>query len=136
MNTRTASTIAFVAAAAAALLTALPASAAAGFGEGTPGYAHETAHAAKSSPVSRAEVRAEARRAQAQGQLVGGELGLPVAESLSLANRAQVRAEAAEAQRLGLVASGEYGVVYTPAQLDAIKAAGLRATATLVAGSR
>jgi len=136
MNTRTASTFAFVAAAAAALLTALPATAAVGSGEGTPGYAHETANTSRSSSVARAEVRAEVRRAQAQGLLVAGEIGLPVAESLSLASRTQVRAEAAEAQRLGLLARGERSVVFTAPQLALIKAAGERATATVVAGSR
>ena len=136
MNTRTVSTIALVAAAAAALLTALPASAAAGFGEGTPGYPHEARQAEPMNTASRADVRAEARRAMAQGQLVGGELGLPVADALSFADRTLVRAEAAEAQRLGLVAGGETVAVYTHQQLAAIKAAGARATATFVAASR
>jgi hypothetical protein len=136
MNTRNVSTIALIAAAAAALLTALPASAAAGFGEGTPGYPHEARQGEPMSTASRAEVRAEVRRAMAQGQLSGGELGLPVAEALSLANRDQVRAEAAEAQRLGLAAGGEFVAVYTPQQLAAIKAAGVRAAATVVAASR
>ena len=136
MTTRPVFTVAFLAAAAAALLTALPASAAAGFGEGTPGYAHETAHLAQGTPAVRAEVRAEARLAQARGQLVGGELGLPVADAQALAERTRVRAEAAEAVRLGLAFGGERSVVYTPAQLATIKAAGDRATATLVAGSR
>jgi hypothetical protein len=136
MNTRNVSTIALIAAAAAALLTALPASAAAGFGEGTPGYPHEARQGEPMSTASRAEVRAEVRRAMAQGQLAGGELGLPVAEALSLADRDQVRAEAAEAQRLGLLAGGERSVIFTAPQLALIKAAGERATATVVAGSR
>ena len=136
MNTRTVSTIALVAAAAAALLTALPASASAGFGEGTPGYPHEIQQSAQTSSVSRADVHAEARRVTAQGYLAGGEFGLPVAESLSLASRDQVRAEAVEAQRLGLVAGGERSVIYTAPQLALIKAAGERASTTFVAGSR
>jgi hypothetical protein len=132
------SLISLVAAAAALVLATAPAQAApAGAGEGTPGYPHEVA--AAHSTVSRADVRAEAARALAEGRIASGEAAL-VAEAdrvmppaLTLA---QVRAEAAEAVRLGLVASGETAVVYTAAQRTALKAAAERAGSIVVAGQR
>ena len=131
------SLIALAAAAAAVALATAPAHAAVGAGEGLPGYPHEVA--APASTLSRAEVRAEAARALAEGRIASGEAAL-VAEAdrvmppaLTLA---QVRAEAAEAVRLGLVASGETAVVYTAAQRTALKAAAERAGSIVVAGQR
>jgi hypothetical protein len=50
-----------------------------------------------------------------------------VAENTSTLTRAQVRAEAMEAQRLGLITTGEITVIPTPAQLEQVRLAGLRA---------
>ncbi len=51
--------------------------------------------------------------------------------------RAQVRAEATEAVRLGLTGHGELSApMATPAQSEAIRQAGLRAVAALVAQAR
>lgn len=108
-----------------------------GAGEGTPGYPHEIVSTASAS--SRADVRAEAVRAVAEGRVASGEFGLKLASAPTtpgVVDRAQVRAEAAEAVRLGLVASGERSVVYTAPQLAAIKAAGERATHIVVAAQR
>ena len=131
------SLISLVAAAAALVLATAPAQAApAGAGEGTPGYPHEVA--AAHSTVSRADVRAEAARALAEGRIASGEAAVTAAatpRAISL-ERAQVRAEAAEALRLGLIASGEGSVVYTAPQLAQIAAAGERASRIVVAGQR
>jgi hypothetical protein len=125
---------------AAALLAATPAHAALGAGEGQAGYPHEIAATAPAVSLSRAEVRAEAARAVAEGRIASGEAGLN-AEATEIAavpgpTRAQVRAEAAEAVRLGLIASGEAAVVYTAPQLAALQAASERAGAIIVAGQR
>jgi nucleoside phosphorylase len=128
---KTYSIVSAVALAAAALLSATGAHAALGQGEGTPGYAVETDTQATS--VKRADVRAEAARAVAEGRIASGEVALAdTPAAWSATSRAQVRAEAAEAVRLGLVASGEQALVYTAPQLAQIRAAGL----TLVAGQR
>ncbi len=132
---KTYSIVSVVAAAAATLLTALPA-AASGVGEGTPGYPAPVSASSQATSPSRAAVQAEARLALAEGRIASGELGLPEAEFHAQADRARVRAEAAEALRLGLVASGEASVVYTPAQLEAIRLAGDRVQATIVAATR
>jgi hypothetical protein len=132
------SLISLVAAAAALVLATAPAQAApAGAGEGTPGYPHEVA--AGSSTVSRADVRAEAARALAEGRIASGEAGVTAVAATPRAislERVQVRAEAAEAVRLGLIVSGEGSVVYTAPQLAQIKAAGERASRIVVAGQR
>lgn len=101
------SLISLAAAVATVVLATAPAHAAQGAGEGTPGYPHEIA--ASTSVKQRAEVRAEAVRAVAEGRVAQGEVGLAVAAAPTslAADRAQVRAEAAEAVRLGLVATGE-----------------------------
>ena len=53
------------------------------------------------------------------------------------APRAQVLAEAREAMRLGLLSRGETNVVFTPAQAERIRVAGLRAVTDMpVAQSR
>lgn len=79
------------------------------------------------SALSRAEVQAQAIAARDAGQLTNSELGPAVAESTSTLTRAQVRAETMEAQRLGLLGSGEITVLPTPAQLEQVRLAGLRA---------
>jgi hypothetical protein len=132
------SLIAFAATAAAAVLATAPAHATLGAGEGTPGYAHETA-AAPAGSLSRSEVRAEAARALAEGRIASGEAtpaAAPAGMALPGLTRAQVRAEAAEALRLGLLASGEAAVVYTAPQLAALQAVVERTDAFVVAGRR
>ena len=80
------------------------------------------------STLSRAEVRAEAVAARDAGLITSGEFApIIVAENTSSVTRAQVRAEAAEAQRLGLLTTGEITVLPTPAQLEQVRLAGLRA---------
>jgi hypothetical protein len=134
------SLISLAAVAAAAVLATTPVLAAQGAGEGTPGYPHELAAAA--STTSRADVRADAVKAVAEGRVASGEIGLKPAQSvvgqpaILALTRAEVRAEAVEAVRLGLVASGETSVVYTAPQLASIKAAGERASRIVVAGQR
>ncbi|NCT97880.1 MAG: DUF4148 domain-containing protein [Comamonadaceae bacterium] len=80
------------------------------------------------STLSRAEVQAQAVQANQAGLVARGEI-VPVQETLadSGLSRAQVRAEAIEARRLGLIASGEILPVATPAQVEQIRTAGLRA---------
>ncbi len=80
------------------------------------------------STMSRAEVRAQAIAARDAGLITSGEfVPVIVAENTSTLTRAQVRAEAVEAQRLGLLTSGEINVLPTPAQLEQVRLAGLRA---------
>ncbi len=80
------------------------------------------------STMSRAEVRAQAIAARDAGQIASGEFApVIVAQSTSTLTRDQVRAEAVEAQRLGLITRGEVLVVPTPAQLEQVRLAGLRA---------
>ena len=80
------------------------------------------------STLSRAEVRAEAIAARDAGLIASGEfVPVIVAENTSTLTRAQVLAEAVEAQRLGLIANGEITVLPTPAQLEQVRLAGLRA---------
>jgi hypothetical protein len=80
------------------------------------------------STLSRAEVRAEAIAARNAGLITSGEFApVIVAENTSTLTRAQVRAEAVEAQRLGLLTTGEITVLPTPAQLEQVRLAGLRA---------
>ena len=80
------------------------------------------------STLSRAEVQAQAVQANQAGLVARGEI-LPVQEQVAASglSRAQVRAEAAEAQRLGLIARGEILPVATPAQVEQVRTAGLRA---------
>ena len=80
------------------------------------------------STLSRAEVQAQAVQARDSGLFAIGE-GVVVADNSAPSNlsRAQVRAEAAEAVRLGLHNGGETSVVPTPAQIEQIRLAGLRA---------
>lgn len=70
--------------------------------------------------------------ALAQGPLQGNEVF--ATDAPSSVTRAQVRAEAAEALRLGLLPQGEIERVATPAQMEQVRQAGLRAAqgATLV----
>ncbi|MBN9371937.1 MAG: hypothetical protein ABS53_09535 [Hydrogenophaga sp. SCN 70-13] len=80
------------------------------------------------STLSRAEVQAQAVQANRAGLVARGEI-VPVQETVadSGLSRAQVRAETIEARRLGLIASGEILPVATPAQVEQIRTAGLRA---------
>ena len=80
------------------------------------------------STLSRADVRAEAIAARDAGLITSDEFApVIVAENTSTLTRAQVRAEAVEAQRLGLLTTGETTVLPTPAQLEQVRLAGLRA---------
>ena len=80
------------------------------------------------STLTRAEVRAQAIAARDAGLITSGEITpVIVAENTSTLTRAQVRAEAVEAQRLGLLTTGEVTVLPTPAQLEQVRLAGLRA---------
>ena len=80
------------------------------------------------STLSRAEVRAEAIAARDAGLIASGEFApVIVAQNTSTVTRAQVRAEAVEAQKLGLINTGEVTVLPTPAQLEQVRLAGLRA---------
>jgi hypothetical protein len=80
------------------------------------------------STLSRAEVQAQAVKANEAGLIARGEI-VPVEAKVASTglSRAQVRAEAAEALRLGLIAHGEILPVATPAQAEQIRNAGLRA---------
>jgi hypothetical protein len=132
------SLIALAAAAAAAVLATAPAHAT-NTSEGVPGYPHELAAIFPAAVASRAEVRAEAARAVAEGRIASGEVGVAAEPATTVTaglTRAQVRAEAAEAVRLGLIASGEATVVYTAPQLAALRTAAERAGAFVVAGQR
>ena len=79
------------------------------------------------SSKTRAEVIAELKSApRAEAASYGEASGAPVAGSTL--SRAEVIAQMHEAQRLGLIDTSEGGVrVATPAQLEQIRAAGLRA---------
>lgn len=78
---------------------------------------------------SRAEVKADLRVAQANGELPIGELGVKPQEIKSVKSRAQVAAETREAARLGLLSRyGEQEPKHaTPEQERQIELAGLRA---------
>lgn len=89
---------------------------------------------ARTSVVSRAEVRAAALQARAEGHNLGGETAyvqLPAGQPIS---RAQVLAETLEAIRLGAIEQGEQSRLLTPAQLERIRLAGQRTMATTTAG--
>ncbi len=120
-------TLVAIAAAASALVLALPASAQ----EAT--YEYPSAY---TSTVTRAEVRADAIEARKAGLIANGERSVVVTEFGVPTTRAQVVAELREARRLGLVANGEQLAVASEAQLQAIKSAGLRADSTTMAGKR
>ena len=82
------------------------------------------------SHKSRAEVRAELLEAQRAGtlQIHNYAEASPAPAAASTLTRVQVAAETREAQRLGVVDTNEADVrVATPAQLQLIRAAGLRA---------
>lgn len=109
-----------------ALLTG---AATAAMADGMPDYSWLNAPLTK----SRAEVRAELQQAVRSGTLprTGDAYApgndAPVGSTLT---RAQVRAEAIEAMRLGLIASGDRESRQpTPAELESIRQAGLRAIA-------
>lgn len=82
------------------------------------------------STLSRADVQAQVAPAYKADQIARGEANPAQAQATVVASqltRAQVLAEAAEARRLGLIASGEILPVATPAQVEQIRTAGLRA---------
>ena len=80
------------------------------------------------STLSRAEVQAQAITARDAGLIASGEFApVIVAQNTSTLTRAQVSAEAVQAQKLGLIAAGEITVLPTPAQLEQVRLAGLRA---------
>jgi hypothetical protein len=80
------------------------------------------------STLSRAQVQAQAIAARDAGLIASGDVTpVVMAENTSSLTRAQVRAEAAQAQKLGLLAAGEITVLPTPAQLEQVRLAGLRA---------
>jgi Domain of unknown function (DUF4148) len=109
----------------ASLISAAPALA----GEATPDYP-----VAYTSTVSRAEVQQAALQARAAGLVASGERSVVNEPTGSTLTRAQVVAETREAIRVGAIAQGEASVVLTPAQLDSIQMAGLKAqTMTLAA---
>jgi hypothetical protein len=108
----------------ASLITALPAFA----GEATPDYPM-----AYTATVSRADVQQAALQARAAGLVASGERSVVNEPTGSTLTRAQVVAETLEAIRVGAVAYGEATVVITPAQLDSIHMAGLKAATMTVA---
>jgi hypothetical protein len=84
------------------------------------------------SQRSRAEVRAEAVAANKSARRVGGDADGALLDSLlaapSTLSRTQVRAEAIEWRRLGLNGHGDHEPrAPTPAELESIRQAGLRA---------
>ena len=79
------------------------------------------------SSTTRAEVIADLKAAQGSAAASYGEASV-APKAASQLSRAQVAAETREAMRLGLIDTSEGGVrVATPAQLEQIRAAGLRA---------
>ncbi|MGL4573433.1 MAG: DUF4148 domain-containing protein [Burkholderiaceae bacterium] len=87
-----------------------------------------------SSTVSRAEVAADAAKAQATGQIAKGEQTFVASVPSAEVSRAQVVAEARAAQRLGLIAHGEVAARdATAAELETIRMAGLAAAGVAVA---
>lgn len=117
MNTKTFITVAI------ALIGAV-AGTAASAGEAT--YDYPVAY---TSTLTRAEVRAEAVRALAAGEVSTGEQSVVVAAAGMPLSRAQVRAETLEAIRIGAISRGEQNDFPTAAQLNSIRMAGERAVA-------
>jgi hypothetical protein len=110
-------------------LTVLAATATAAMADGKPDYSWF----GFASTKSRAEVRAELLHAVRSGTMPqSGDAYTPGIDASpgSTLTRAQVRAEAIEAMRLGLVATGDRERRQpTPAELESIRQAGLRAVA-------
>jgi hypothetical protein len=89
---------------------------------------------AYSSTVTRAEVRAAALQASADGQTSIGDYIQPVQPKfVSTVTRAQVRAETLEAIRLNAIGHGEHNYFPTQAQLESIRLAGERAVTMTMA---
>ncbi len=86
-----------------------------------------------SSTLTRVEVRAEAQRARAAGEITQGEISADIKPVGMAKTRAQVRAELAEAIRVGAISQGENSTFPTAAQLQLIQMAGLRALQMTVA---
>ena len=85
------------------------------------------------STVTRAEVRQAAIQARAAGRITEGEIARSVDTTGTTLTRAQVHAETLEALRIGAVSRHNHDSFATPAQLDQIHMAGLRAVAMTVA---
>jgi len=117
MNTKTFITVAI------ALIGAVAGTAATA-GEATYGYP-----VVYTSTLTRAEVRAEAVRALAAGEVSTGERSIVVGSVGMPLSRAQVIAETLEAIRIGALSRGEQNVFPTAAQLDSIRMAGERTVA-------
>jgi hypothetical protein len=124
MKSNIAYTAVLTLAALSALITALPATA----GEATPDYPM-----AYTSTTTRADVQQAALNARAAGLIASGERSVVNEPTGSTLTRAQVVAETREAIRVGAIAQGEASLVITPAQLDSIRMAGLKAQAMTVA---
>lgn len=97
-------------------------------GEATPDYPGVI-----STTLSRAEVQAEAQRAQAAGLIQHGERTVVIHSTGPSLTRAQVVAETLEAIRVGAIYRGERSVTPSASQLESIRQAGLRALATTMA---
>jgi hypothetical protein len=80
------------------------------------------------STRARTDVKREATLAVAHGDIVQGEgNGYRSQQIVSVKSRLEVRAETREAMRLGLIPRGEQYAVPTPAQLELVRLAGVRA---------
>jgi len=94
---------------------------------------------AQASQTSRADVKAQAIAAREAGLIAKGEASyeMPVAVAPSGLSRVQVLAETVEARRLGLIPHGELPARdATPAELESIRQAGLKAVQIHLAGRR
>lgn len=107
-----------------------------GFASATAAHANEASYenpVSLHSTLTRAEVRAQAVRALAAGEIsLGDETYAPKLKGTEK-TRAQVLAETREAIRLGLTNSGEETLVPTPEQLARVEMAGLRALSMTLA---
>jgi hypothetical protein len=109
-------------------------SAASSFAAGPVGEVDVQLPLAVSSTVTRAEVRAAALQARADGPLSAGDyIELKQSAFVSSLTRAQVRAETLEAIRLHAIGQGEHNHLPTQQQLDSIRMAGERAVMMKVA---
>lgn len=101
-----------------------------GFVSATAAHANEVSYEAPvslQSTLTRAEVRAQAARSVAAGEISLSDDSYAPRILGTEKTRAQVVAETREAIRLGLVSHGDETVVPTTAQLERIEMAGLRA---------
>lgn len=101
-----------------------------GFASATAAHASEASYEAPvslHSTLTRAEVRAEAARAVAAGEISLSDDSYAPKIVGTAKTRAQVVAETREAIRLGLISHGDETVLPTTAQLERIELAGLQA---------